>query len=288
MSNITNLFKENEQKEENFTIEEDIDSSTIDTSDFFEPKEDAKDIPTEEEPVEENIPGEENEDNDLDPLTNVPAPKDAPSFEDVGNEFLNESAEVSETEWTGEDILSMITGVNEDGIAPAKIFVSLERLTGVTENMSLDDIPEENREVVEECEISDCTIDFFALNTEIANVVFNFEQANAVYLRDFVEILNRYRFMQEQTTEVGVIPMISIVIMPDDLKGKGAAFFSFPLAYFRTLNDNGVNASLHTMFYTENITFAKFDISKEEEAELMADALIEAEEEAGGMFTEES
>ena len=281
-------------KDDNFELEEDIDPSTVDMSVLFETppeKEDPKETVNEEkeqkvEHTEEVTPVSEIA------LDNVPAPtaKETEPEESAVDDFINQSKEVTEKDWSVDEILALITGHDENGHAPAGIYVSLERLTGVTEEMNIEDLTEDQREIVEDIVIHECSIDFFALNTEIANLVFTFDSPKDAYLHEFNALLNRYRIMQEKLgtePENDVLPMLTIAIAPDELLGRCIMLAAFPLAFFRTLDDTGMNASLHTMFYMNNIQFSKIEITEEEQRDAIADVMRSVNEGANGQLFEE-
>lgn len=281
-------------KDDNFELEEDIDPSTVDMSVLFETppeKEDPKETVNEEkeqkvEHTEEVTPVSEIT------LDNVPTPtaKETEPEESAVDEFINQSKEVTEKDWSVDEILALITGHDENGHAPAGIYVSLERLTGVTEEMNIEDLTEDQREIVEDIVIHECSIDFFALNTEIANLVFTFDSPKDAYLHEFNALLNRYRIMQEKLgtePENDVLPMLTIAIAPDELLGRCIMLAAFPLAFFRTLDDTGMNASLHTMFYMNNIQFSKIEITEEEQRDAIADVMRSVNEGANGQLFEE-
>lgn len=291
-------------KDDNFELEEDIDPSTVDMSALFETlpeKEDPKETVNEEKeqkinhteevtPVSE-APVSEAPVSEV-ALDNVPAPtaKETEPEENAVDEFINQSKEVTEKDWSVDEILALITGHDENGHAPAGIYVSLERLTGVTEEMNIEDLTEDQREIVEDIVIHECSIDFFALNTEIANLVFTFDSPKDAYLHEFNALLNRYRIMQEKLgtePENDVLPMLTIAIAPDELLGRCIMLAAFPLAFFRTLDDTGMNASLHTMFYMNNIQFSKIEITEEEQRDAIADVMRDVSAGANGQLFEE-
>lgn len=294
------LFDENTiVKDDNFELEEDIDPSTVDMSALFEkpPKEDESEKAEKEEDNQKTDHTKETNPEPETPvskttLDNVPAPtaKETELEDSAVDEFINQSKEITDQDWTVDEILALITGHDESGHAPAGIYVSLERLTGVTDEMSIEDLTEDQREIVEDIVIHECSIDFFALNTEIANLVFTFDSPNDAYLHEFNALLNRYRIMQEKLgtePENDVLPMLTIAIVPDALLGRCIMLAAFPLSFFRTLDDTGVNASLHTMFYMNNIQFSKIEITEEEQREAIADVMRDVNAGANGQLFEE-
>lgn len=286
-------------KDDDFELEEDIDPSTVDMSALFETppeKEDSKETINEEKEQEvehtEEVKAETETPVSEMALDNVPAPtaKETEPEKSAVDEFINQSKEVTEKDWSVDEILALITGHDENGHAPAGIYVSLERLTGVTEEMNIEDLTEDQREIVEDIVIHECSIDFFALNTEIANLVFTFDSPKDAYLHEFNALLNRYRIMQEKLgtePENDVLPMLTIAIAPDELLGRCVVLAAFPLAFFRTLDDTGMNASLHTMFYMNNIQFSKIEITEEDQRDAIADVMRSVNEGANGQLFEE-
>ena len=57
---------------------------------------------------------------------------------------------------------------------------------------------------------------------------------------------------------------------------------NMPFMYTRCLADNGENASMHMMFYLDNIQFFALELTEEEEMMLKADAQRMAAEGTGG------
>lgn len=285
---MNSLFDENSiKKDENFEVEEDIDPSTIDMTSLFEPpkkEEEKASKKSEEKTVTAERPTEK--------LDNVPAPtkRNDGVYDNDIEDFITKAREIAKEEWSIEDIVSLITSVGEDGYAPASIYVSLERLKDIKDGMSIEDIGEDNREVVDDMLLKNCSVDFFSLNEEIANLVFTFDSAKDAYLHEFNAILNRYRIMQENQAihpKEGSLPMLTISIVPNDLMGQCVVVAAFPLAFFRTLDDVGENASMHTMFYTENIQFSKIELTEEEQRDTVADVMRDMEiGESGQIFDE--
>ena len=287
------LFDENSIKQEpsEFEVEPDIDPATVDTSGLFEtpPKSDVSEEDTKTSKQTEKAEDVDHKESHkvYAEMDNVPAPTEKAEdvVEDSVNDYIAKSKEIADSVWGADEIIAMITSTNEEGQSPATIYVALERISNVTENMSIEDIKEDDREMVEDLVVKDCTIDMFSMTTDIANLVFNFDSPKSAYLQEFYSILNRYRMMQEalaQENKDNVLPMISISIVPEHLMGQGIMMAAFPLAFFRTLDDSGLNTSLHTLFYTENIQFSRIEITEEEQREAIADVMRDMSSGTGG------
>ena len=191
-------------------------------------------------------------------------------------------------EITPDNIVTALQVLDENGHCPGVIVADISRLHNVTENMTLEDISEENREYVDQIVVENAAFDIYSLDGNLFNLILRFDSAKDAYMKELNEFMNRYRVMQEQVALTGanVVPMFSLTLMPNIMNGQGVMSATFPIAYFRVLDDNGENCSFLIQFNVGNIQFSKLEIDDETKAEITADAMREAERGAGGKLFE--
>ncbi len=193
-------------------------------------------------------------------------------------------------EVTPDLILKYLTETDENGHSQAVIVASLERLHNVTEGKLLEDIPEDDREYVDDMVIEGAAIDIYSLDGQLYNLILKFDTVKDAYLKEINEMCNRYRDMQESMSINDVpnteLAYMSITLMPNQLQGYGALSLSFPIGYFRVLDDNGVNASMLLQFTNENVQFQALEMDSETRSELVADVMREMEEGKDGQIYE--
>ncbi len=211
----------------------------------------------------------------------APAPTEAKEEKEEDEEVL---------EITPDTILKHIVDEDEDGHSPSVIIVTLERLHNINEGTVMEEIPEEDREYVDDMVIEGASVDLYTLDGQLYNLILKFDTANDAFLKSLNEICNRYRAMREddaneKASDPG-LATLSVTIMPDTLKGYGALSLMFPVGYFRVLDDNGVNASMLLQFMDENVQFQSIDISSEMRSEITSDVMREAEEGNDGSLFE--
>ena len=207
-------------------------------------------------------------------------------------EKMETVVENTEMEFDQDTILTLINSVDEDGNCPCFMLASLELYKDVTNDMMLTDVPEENKTIVDDMQIEDCSVDLYTMDGELVNAVFTFNSDRNAYLQELKRLLDRYRLMQDEIASNpdanDRIAVLSLAFLPKALNGKGLMQLSFPVSYFRTLDDAGLNVCMHTLFHMNNIQFMKVDIDEETEAEMTADILREMEGGTGGaLFDEE-
>jgi len=201
-------------------------------------------------------------------------------------------AEETIEEFDQDTILGLINSVDKDGYCPCYMIVSLELYKDITSDMTLMDVPEENKNIVDDMQIEDCSVDLYTMDGELVNAVFTFNSDRNAYLQELKRLLDRYRLMQDDIASNpdanDRMAVFTLAFMPKALNGKGLMQISFPVSYFRTLDDAGLNVCMHMMFHMNNVQFMKIDIDEETEAEITADILREMEGGTGGaLFDEE-
>ncbi len=210
-------------------------------------------------------------------------------FEDVPvpAPTVKEEAPVEDTtmpEITPDSILAEIISQDENGYSPCTIAAVLNELVNITGNESLDEIDEEHTNEVESDIIEYCKVDVYSLDGNLMNVVFTFDSPTDAYLKDMYDLLNRYKRMLSHYAEKNAdipegepvtVPMFSIQILPNVFRGKAAAMYSFPIAFFKTLDNNGREVNLHLLFDAENTVYSQVDISEDELSDITADVLRE-------------
>ncbi len=188
---------------------------------------------------------------------------------------------------TPDTILSGLTTLNSDGHSDAVIIATLERLHNVSDLTTIEDLSEEDREYVDEMVIEDAGVDLYSLDGQLFNLILKFDTVKDAYLKELNEICNRYRAMLEKSTDDNdIVPMLSLTLMPESLKGYGMLNLTFPVGFFRILDDNGVNASMLIQFMAENVQFQALDIDEETKSNLTADVMRELEESGDGSLYE--
>ncbi len=201
------------------------------------------------------------------------------------NKDDNEGIEISP-----DVIFTSLLKLKENGYTDAIILVTLERLHHVTENTTLDSISEDDRELVDQIEIENTVFDMYTLDGNLVNVTYRFDTVKDAFMKDLNEILNRYKNMQEQIAEsdaTDTVAMITFTLVPNALDGQGVLTMRFPMAFFRVLDDNGVNATMLVQFNYNNLEFLKIDIDEDTKSEITADVMREFEVGSGGSLFEE-
>ena len=199
------------------------------------------------------------------------------------------TAAIVGSDFDADDILSALYELNEENHFPGTIVCTLEKLHNITPDKQLEDVPEEDHEFIDSLEVEQCKVDFFSLDGETANLVFEFDGSRSVFLRELNDFFNRYRIVQEELAsnedaKKDVVPILTVTIMPEKFMGLGALIAVFPTTYLRTLNDNGINASFHTMFKMDSIRFQRLEVSEEENIDIEAEALKEQEDDADSIY----
>lgn len=183
---------------------------------------------------------------------------------------------------TAENIFNEVTSVDESGHAPCVIMATIEQLHDVNEKMEVVDIPEENRELLEDLELKFCKVSLSTLDNAIINVVLQFDSPEDAYKKDLLEMLDRYKSIMEDVTrdESGnmSLPMFSIAFAPDRYAGRAALVFSFPITYFKTLDEEDQATCIQLMFYADNMNYQLLSISDDDLADFEAELMREAEE----------
>lgn len=204
---------------------------------------------------------------------------------------IEESEEKQYEDFSQDDILELINSKDENGLCPCYILASLDSLSGVEPGMSLEDIPDENKTNVDDMQIEDCFADMYTLDGDFINIVLTFNSEKNAYLQELKRLLDRYRLMQDSIAEnidaSDKMVTFSLAFMPKALNGNGLMQAMFPIAYFRTLDDTGLNVCMHIMFHLNDIQFMKVSLDDETKAEIQADILREIENGTNGMLFEE-
>lgn len=187
-------------------------------------------------------------------------------------------------EITAEAILNEVIGTDEQGYSPCIILAAIEMLHNVSENISsVIEIPEEDRETVEDMELQFCSVELFSLDNDLINVVLKFDTPKDSYKTDLLLLLDKYKEMFENTENIegepATIPMFSIAFAPSKFGGQAAAVMSFPVSYAKVLDENDEATCIQMMFHSENVDYQLLDVSEDEMTDLRAEVLREIEEE---------
>jgi hypothetical protein len=190
----------------------------------------------------------------------------------------------SEQEITAETILDEILAKNEDGYTPTAIIALIENIHN-SGDKTLAEVADEDHEYVREMSIEYCSMDMYALTDDITNVIFRFDSEKDAYLRELNDLLEQYRIMSQKASEqmdAGKenvpIPVFSLSFVPFKFNGEALATFVHPIAYFRTLDSNGINCQMQILFNPDDISFDRVEIGEEERIEIEAE--IQRENEA--------
>ena len=202
-------------------------------------------------------------------------------FTTMENTISNEEIfGTEERDFDADDIINGMKEVDEDGHSTGIMIASLSVCHNVTEDMSLDDVKEEDREHVEDMQIASVKFDMYSLDGHLINLILTADTPKDAYLNDLYQLLNRYRRLQENIAAKGNntdVPLFTFTAMPGTLNGRGVMSAVFPVAYFRVLNDNCENTSLMMQFYEDSISFVALNISEEEKTDMIAGVMREVE-----------
>lgn len=188
---------------------------------------------------------------------------------------------------TAEDIQAEITSKNEAGYCPCTIILSLEKIHNLSRNM--EEINDEDREEVETEVLDFCSADIMEFDPEIFSLVLCFDTPQDAYMMDALRMLDRYRHMQEHPSG-NEAAMFSISFLPDKYDGQAIGVFSFPVAYFRTLDEDGQKTRIHFLFREEDALYQRLLIDGDTMTQIKADAMRQAgerEASSGGLFEED-
>lgn len=187
-------------------------------------------------------------------------------------------------EITSDSIHEQIISQNEDGYSPCTIVAVLEEIVNVQGNESLEEIDDEHRHEVESAFVEYCKVDVFSLDGNLINVVLTFDSPTDAYLKDLFNMLNRYKRMTahfgEQIADAGendlvTVPMFSLQFMPEIFEAHAVAMYSFPIAFFKTLDEDGRQCNLHLLFDAGNVYYSEINLSEEELSDITANVLRE-------------
>lgn len=233
------------------------------------------------EKIYDNEEVSEEKEKGLDEKINVPKPT-APENKEPDVTISNVSDDYAVK------MLDLIKSKNEEGYSPSFIFGSLIKISDADKYESIYEVPEENIETIDEFPIEYCLVDLYSLDGRIMDLVLSFDGPNDAYLRELNEQLNRYRLMQEKLrvgNNVKDAAAFTISIMPTELNGEGLVQLTFPIAFFRTLNDDNVSASMNILFGVDDVAFEYVKLSEDAKADIEADAIRENKNREG-MFEE--
>lgn len=236
---------------------------------------------TVDEPVDEPVDVTGMFESDTIDMTNIPKPE---SMED---EPVHKKADINQVK-SVDDMLDMIMEPDPEDKNHSNTYTiaMIQKLHGITEDtQSIDDIPEENREYVDDIEVADCRIDMSSLDGNHVIVTLTFDSIHSAYLKELNEILNRYRIIQEDLSVNGTddtAAMFSLIFMPRKMEGLASCQLNFPIMYSRVLAENDVNCAMQLLFNMSDMKFALLDIDDDTDAEITADAMREAESGTGG------
>ena len=191
----------------------------------------------------------------------------------------NINEEISEI--TAESIQEEIVGLNEDGYSRSAIIAIIEKIHNVLKNPEA--VTDEDHEYIKQIDVEYCKVDMFSISDSIINLVLTFDSTEDAFLHDLIDSLNYYRNLVEKANELSYeddntpLPMLTFTFAPYKFKGMGVAIFTHPIAFFKTLNDDGKECCVHLLFNNEDAHFQKVDISDEALTEIQADIMRERE-----------
>lgn len=213
-------------------------------------------------------------------MTNIPKPENY-------IEETHKKADITQIK-SVDDLMDMIMENDPDDKNHSNTFIiaMIQKLRGITPELeSLDDIPEENREYVDDIEVADCRIDVYSLDTRFVNIILTFDSVHSVYLKELNELLNRYRVIQEDVAINGkedMAAMFSLIFMPKRMEGLAQCQMNFPIMYTRVLAENDVNCAMQLLFDINDVKFSLLNVDDDTDAELTAEAMRDAESGTGG------
>lgn len=216
---------------------------------------------------------------DANTFDNIPAPVTAP----VPTE--SEPDKKITVDVDAESIMAAIAAVNDEGYTDSIVTVQLERINNVVPDKGLQDYTDEDKEYIDSAELKNLSIDTYSLDGVTLNAIFTFDTKDSLFLQDLNDLCNRYRHATEELAMQNVTDKamnLSIIIAPHEYEGRAVVIMNMPFMYTRCLADNGENASMHMMFYLDNIQFFALELTEEEEMMLKADAQRMAAEGTGG------
>lgn len=210
----------------------------------------------------------------------VPVPEPIENPNDV--EFKSEEIDADRLL---EDILKLDKG----GHANCQILFSMERLHNVKEGMSLDDVPDEDREWLDDLQVENAAIDVYSMDGEISCLNLVFDNDKDVYIREINDMMNRYRLAQEQLqteeTAKSDMIMLSVLLMPYETDYQAFLQFAFPFWWGRVVGATGQGNIMTLMFHNNNIDATQIDMTEDELNTVKADVMRDLESgEGGSMF----
>lgn len=187
-------------------------------------------------------------------------------------------------------LLTDILKQNEDGHANSQILFSMERLHDIENGMSLDDVPDENREWLCDLQVENAAIDVYSMDGEISCLNLIFDNDKDVYIREINDIMNRYRLAQEQLSEEETgkndMIMLSVLLMPYSTDYQAFLQFAFPFWWGRVIGAAGQGNVMTLMFHNNNIEAVQIDMTEDELSTMQADVMRDMESGTGGNMFE--
>lgn len=189
-----------------------------------------------------------------------------------------------------EVMMALINSTDENGHTPCAINVSLEDYSNIQEGKALADYTEDERTYIDGVDISECSADLHSFDDQLMNLVLTFESPRDAYLRELNELLNRYRIASDDLAakeSTDHAPVLTVTIVPMDLKGRGVVTMSLPTLFCRILSDNNENCSMLMQFHMDTVDFFGINMTDEEASEITADVMRQEEMSTGGQLFDE-
>ena len=183
-------------------------------------------------------------------------------------------------------LLSDILKLDKDNHSNCQIMFLLERLHDIQDGMTLDDVPEEKKEWIEDMQIENAALDIFSLDGETSCLNFVFDTEKDIYIREINDIMNRYRIAQQQLQEDELgkndLIMLSVLLMPYETEYQAFLQFAFPFWWGRVVGDTGKGNIMTLMFHNDNIDAIQIDMTEDELSTIKADVLRDINNGMGG------
>lgn len=210
-------------------------------------------------------------------MDNIPAPVSEPDKEEI--QFRSEDVDPDR-------ILSDILKLDNDGHANCQILFSMERLHDIEEGMTLDNVPDENREWLDDLQVENAVLDIYSMDGEITCLNLIFDNDKDVFIREINDFMNKYRISQSQLMDAEVhnndMIMLSVLLMPYETDYQAFLQFAFPFWYGRVIGVTGSGNVMTLMFHNDNIDAIQIDMTEDELNTVKADVMRDMESGTGG------
>lgn len=212
-------------------------------------------------------------------MENVPVPVPAPIENPNGVTFKSEDIDADR-------LLADILKLDNDGHSNCQILFTMERLHNIKEGMALDEVPEEDREWLDDLQVENAVIDLYSMDGEISCLNLIFDNDKDVYIREINDFVSQYRIAQEQLQQEdgskNDMIMLSVLLMPYETDYQAFLQLAFPFWSGRVVGVTGEANVMTLMFHNDNIDAIQIDMTEDELNTVTADVLRSMESGTGG------